>query len=408
MPTPKVAVGWCNIEVLNHAPTAVNLKTAKALGLTVPPGGASCEPGIGCASAPPNISLATSATGVIHVTPPGARCGKFRFGIEASYSRGKMRRREFITLLGGAAAWPLAGRAQTKVPTIGVLVVGSPSSEKFWRIFREALRELGYVEGYTVRFEFRSDQGQGGRLPELAAELVRLKVDVIVAWFTPAARAAKEATREIPVVMAGVGDPVATGLVESLARPGGNVTGTGALASELAGKCVELIREMLPSAHRIAALVNTPDPFSKPFLEKIRLSGEATGTMIDPIMIRDPTDIDAGFLALQKALPHAVIVQPSLPAKRIADLALTYRIPAVSHFRPFVEDGGLMSYWWVEAELYRRSAVFVDKILKGTKPGDLPVEQPTRFELVINLKTAKALGITLAPAMLSRADEVIE
>jgi putative ABC transport system substrate-binding protein len=320
-----------------------------------------------------------------------------------------MRRREFFKVIGDVSTcWALAAAAQRpNMPTIGVLVVGAPGSEKFWRIFREALRELGYVEGQNVRFEFRTDQGQAGRLLELAVELVRLKVDVIVAWFTPAALAAKQATRDIPVVMASAGDPVATGLVASLARPGGNITGMGGLAPDLAGKCVELIRAMLPSAHRVAALVNTPDPYSKPFLEQIRLSGKATGTMIDPIMIRNPEDIDAVFIALEKD-PPTMIVQPSLPIKRIAELALKYRIPAISPFRPFVEDGGLMSYWVSEAEFYRRAAVFVDKILKGAKPAELPVEQPTRFELVINLKTAKALGLTLSPEILARADEVIE
>ena len=191
-----------------------------------------------------------------------------------------MDRRAFVTLMsGGILAVPLAGSAQQpKVPTIGVLVVGAPSSEKFWRLFQEAMRGLGYVEGQTVRFEFRSDHGQADRLPELAAELVRLKVDVLVPWFTPAARAAKQATREIPIVMAGAGDPVGTGLVQSLARPGGNITGAGGLAPELAGKCVELIREMQPSARRVAALANASDLFSKPFLEKIRLGGESHRT----------------------------------------------------------------------------------------------------------------------------------
>src|SRR5438093_8837237 len=191
-----------------------------------------------------------------------------------------MRRRDLLALLGGAAAWPSAGLAQQKkMPTIGVLVVGSPGSERFWRLFRDGMRELGYVEGQNVRYEFRADL-QVARLPQLAAELVRLEPDVIVTWFTPAARAAKQATSEIPIVMALAGNPVETGLVQSLARPGGNVTGTAGVGAEAAGKCVELIREMLPSARRVAALVNAPDPFSKPFLEQIRLGGAATGTAI--------------------------------------------------------------------------------------------------------------------------------
>jgi putative ABC transport system substrate-binding protein len=321
-----------------------------------------------------------------------------------------MRRRDLLALLGSAAAaWPTIGAAQrAKVPTIGVLVVGAPGSQQFWRLFREDLRALGYVEGQSVRFEFRSDEGQASRLPELAAELVHLKVDIIVTWFTPAALAAKHATSEIPIVMAAAGDPVATGLVQSLARPGGNVTGNAGVGADLAGKCVELIRDMLPSAHRVAALVNAPDPFSKPFLEKIQRGGAATGTTIDPILIRNTEELEAAFLAMEKSRPDAVIVQPSLPTKRAAELALKYRIPAVSFVRAIAEEGGLMTYSAPVAVAYQRAAVFVDKILKGAKPADLPAEQPTRFELVINMKTANALGLTIPPAFLARADEVIE
>ena len=306
------------------------------------------------------------------------------------------------------ATAPLHAEAQAaKVPTIGVLVVGAPSSEAFWRHFRSELRELGYIEGQTVRFEFRSDQGRADRLPELAAELVRLKVDVIVPWFTPAARAAKQATREIPIV-ATAGDFIATGLVESLARPGGNITGVSAAVADLAGKCVELLREVLPSGRRVAALVNAPDPFSKPFLEKIRLGAEAARFTVDPVMIRGSEEFEAAFLAMLKRRPDAVIVQPSLPIKRAAELALKSRMPAASPFRPFAEEGGLMSYYLAEAEAYRRMAALVDKVLKGAKPADLPVEQPTKFELVINLKTAKALGLTIPQSVLLRVDQVIE
>ena len=322
-----------------------------------------------------------------------------------------MRRRELLALLGGAAALrPLARAAaqQPRVPTIGVLVVGSPGSEKFWRLFRQSMRELGYLEGQNVRYEFRSDEGQASRLPDLAAELVRLKVDLIVPWFTPATRAAKQATSDIPIVMAMTGNPVETGLVASLARPGGNVTGISNMGSEMAGKCVELTREMLPSARRLVALANAPDPFSKPFLERVRLGGDATGMTIDPILIHAPEELDAAFAAMAKEPPDAVIVQPSLPTKRAAELALQYRIPAVSFVRAIVEEGALMTFGVVEADVYRRVAVFVDKVLKGAKPADLPVEQPTRFELVVNLTTAKALGLTVPPSILARADEVIE
>jgi putative tryptophan/tyrosine transport system substrate-binding protein len=321
-----------------------------------------------------------------------------------------VKRRQFITLIGGAAVgWPLAARAQQpKVPTVGVLVVAASGSEQFWRLFREGMRELGYIEGQNIRFEFRSDEGKISRLPELAAELVRLKVDIIVTWFTPAARAAKQATREIPVVIALAGNPVENGLVESLARPGGNVTGMSIVGAELAGKSVELIRELLPSARRVAALANAPDPFSGPFLEQIRLGGQATGVTIDAVMIRSAEEIEAAFPAMEQKRPDAIIVQASLPAKRVAELALRYRIPTVGIIRAFVEEGGLMTYSAAEADMYRHAALYVDKILKGAKPADLPVEQPTKFELIINLKTAKALGLTVPPTLLDRANEVIE
>jgi putative tryptophan/tyrosine transport system substrate-binding protein len=318
-------------------------------------------------------------------------------------------RREFISLGGGAVAWPMVAFAQQRmVTTIGVLVRSAPGWERFWHLFPEALRELGYIDGQNIRFEFRSDQGQISRLPELAAELVRLKVDVIVTWYTPTTIAAKQATREIPIVCALCGDMIGTGLAESLARPGGNVTGSTSLAAETVGKMVELIREIVPSTHRIAALANAPDPFSKSFLKGIQLAGEATGTAIDPIMIHSAEELDAAFPAMERQRPDAVIVQPSLPTKRVAELALTHRIPAACTVREFAHDDGLMAYFTVETEMYRRAAELVDKILKGAKPANLPVEQPTRFELVINLKTAKALGLTIPQSLLLRAGEVIE
>jgi putative ABC transport system substrate-binding protein len=319
-----------------------------------------------------------------------------------------MKRRDLLTLAAGAAgAWSVAALAQqAKMPTIGVLVIAIPGSERFWQLFEKDMRELGYVEGQSVHFEFR--QGPVSGLPELAAELVRLKVDLIVTWFTPAALAAKQATGDISIVMALAGNPVETGLVASLARPGGNITGMAQLGAELAGKCVELIRDMLPSAHRVAVLVNAPDPFSKPFLEQIRLAGAASGTAIEPIMIHSSEELEAAFPTMEKNRPDAVIVQPSLPAKRAAELALQYRLPAVSFVRGIVDEGGLMSYGADEADTYRRAAIIVDKVLKGAKPADLPVEQPTKFDLVINLKTATALGLTIPPAFLARVDEVIE
>jgi putative ABC transport system substrate-binding protein len=320
-----------------------------------------------------------------------------------------MRRREFITLVSSSVAWPLAASAQQpKVPTIGALVIGNTDPGEFWREFRQGLRDLGYVEGQNIRFEFRSAEGQANRIPELAAELVRLRVDVIVTWFTPTTQAAKQATREIPIVMADTRDPIGTGLVAGLARPGGNITGIAGITAELSGKCIELIRDILPAACRVTALANATDPFSKPFLEQVQLAGKATGTTINPVRISSREEFEGAFAAMEKERPDAVVVQPSLPSKRAAQLALKHRVPAVSVPRWFAEEGGLMSYSARFADLYRKAAVYVDKILKGARPADLPVEQPTKFELVINLKTAKQIGITFPPSIMVQADEVIE
>jgi putative tryptophan/tyrosine transport system substrate-binding protein len=320
------------------------------------------------------------------------------------------RRREFMTLLGGAAVlWPFASLAQqAKVPVIGALVIGNVDPAEFWRLFRQGLRDLGHVEGQNIRFEFRSAEGQIDRLPELAADLVRLHVDMIVTWFTPPAQAAKQATREIPIVMADAGDPVGTGIIASLSRPGGNVTGIAAITAELAGKCVELIRDMLPSSRRVAALINVPDPFSKPFLERIQRGGEATGITIDPIRISRREEFEAAFVEMEKKRPDAIIVQPSLPGKRATELALKHRVPAVSVPRWFAEEGGLMSYSPRFPELFYQAAVYADKILRGANPADLPVVQPTKFELVINIRTAKSLGLTIPESFLLRADAVID
>jgi putative ABC transport system substrate-binding protein len=270
------------------------------------------------------------------------------------------------------------------------------------------MRELGYVEGRNVRYEFRSDVGQASRLPSLAEELVRLKVDLIVAWFTPAALAARQATHQTPIVMALVGNPVETGLVKSLARPGGNVTGMAAIGAELAGKLVDIVHELMPAARRIAALANVPDPFSKPFLHRIDIDAAAAEVTIDPIMIYNSAQLDAAFSALQRERPDALIVQPSLPIRRVAQLALRDRLPAVSFIRDFADQGGLLSYGSDEADAYRKATVYVDKLLKGAEPADLPVQQPTKFELVINVKTAKAIGLALPQSFLARADDVIE
>ena len=321
-----------------------------------------------------------------------------------------MRRREFVVLLGGAAmAGPVVGWAQPgKLPRIGVLTLGNLDPELFFKEFREGLRDLGYVEGQSIAFEFRSAAGDPKKLALLAAELVALKVDIIAAFQTPAVAAAKQATAEIPIVMAGVGDPVGTGFVASLARPGSNLTGMSGATAELGGKNLELIREALPSARRVAVLANVPDPFHKPFLENMLASGRALGLEIKPILLRGADEFDAGFFEMKQWRAEAVVVQPSLPHKHFADAALKHRVPAFAPHSDFSAAGGLMSYSADQLAVYRESASFVDKILKGRKPVDLPVQLATKFQLIINLKTANGLGLTLPPTLLTRADQVIE
>jgi putative tryptophan/tyrosine transport system substrate-binding protein len=321
-----------------------------------------------------------------------------------------MRRRDLLALVGGATAlWPIAGRAQQpKLPTIGVLVAGVPDPQPFLKAFREGLRDLGYVEGQNIRLNVRSAEGKAQRLPELATDLVRQGVDIIVGFQTPSVQAAKRATSEIPIVMAMVGAPVETGLIASLARPGGNITGSSSVAVDLTQKNLELLRELSPSLHRVALLLNAPDPFSKPYLEQNQVGAARLGLELRPLPLAGPEQLSAAFADLARERVDAVIVQPSLGATRSAELALAHRLLAISPSRPFVESGGLMSYSAVLSVLWRNAAVFVDKILKGAKPADLPVQEPTGFELVINLKTATALGLTVPPSLLARADEVIE
>jgi putative ABC transport system substrate-binding protein len=321
-----------------------------------------------------------------------------------------LRRREFITLLGGAAAaWPLTARAQQpKLPRIGVLVTSDP--EPFWRLFREGLRANGYIEGRNIQFEFRSAERKPDLLRVLAQELVRLKVDIIVASLTPAVIAARQATSEIPIVMVPAGDPVQTGLVSSLARPGGNITGLSSTTAELYVKTLELIREVLPSTRRVAVLANAAiaaDPFAKPFVEQIEEAGRTLGIAIQTIRVRGEEEFDAAFAAMDRERADAVMVQGSLPRKPAFDLALKHRLPLMGG-QLLIQEGGLISYSANQNDMYRRAAYYIDRILKGVKPADLPVEQPTRFELVINLKTAKALGLEVPPSLLARADEVIE
>ncbi len=318
-----------------------------------------------------------------------------------------MRRREFITLLGGAAAWPAAVSAQQakKKARLGLLVVST--AEPFLTVLKQGLRERGYVDGQNIQIELRTGQGKPDLLPVLAAELVRLKVDVIVAWQTPAVHAAKQATTEIPIVMS-AGDPVGTGLIASLARPGGNITGVSGTTALMGGKTLELIREMLPSAKRVAILANAADPFTKPFLEQIEHAGRAMAMDIRSIRVRGVNEFDTAFSEMGKWRADAVIIQPSLPREAAISLALKHRFPTASPTGAFPEAGGLMSYSPSITHLYREVAVYVDKILKGAKPADLPVQQPATFELVVNLRTAKALGISVPRTLLLRADKVIE
>jgi putative ABC transport system substrate-binding protein len=322
----------------------------------------------------------------------------------------QLKRREFITLLGGAAAaWPLATLAQqAKVHRIGALLLGNADADSFRTEMREGLRKFGYVEGPNLLFDFRSAEGRLDLLPKIATDLVALKVDVIVAVYTPCALAAQQATRDIPIVVVS-GDPVGSGLVGNLAHPGGNITGVSLMSGELHGKCVELFQDMLPSVHRVAALGNDADPFRKPFLEHVELAGRSSGIEIAPItMVRGFDEIDSAFAAMKKDRAGAVVVQGSLSTKKVAELALRHRLPAATISRSFAEVGGIMSYGHDEPDSFRRAAFFVIKVLQGGKPADMPVEQPTKFELVINLKTAKALGLTVPPTLLARADEVIE
>jgi putative tryptophan/tyrosine transport system substrate-binding protein len=321
-----------------------------------------------------------------------------------------MKRRAFIAALGGAAVAPLVANAQQgKLARIGALVLTSADAQSIAKALREGLREFGYAEGQNFVFEFRSADGNADRLPNLAAELVRLPVDVIIATFTPCALAAKQATTTVPIVMAAVADPVGSGLVQSLARPGGNITGFSNMAAETAGKSVELLRDMLPSLKRVAVLANPLDPFTRPFLEQVNLAGRTIGIEIAPIaMARGPDEVEAAFALIAQERSQAVVVQGIFFSRTVADLAIKHRVPSASVLRQFAQAGGLVSYGADVPDIFRRCAVVVHKILQGTKPADLPVELPTKFELVINLTTAKALGLDVPWFLQQRADEVIE
>src|SRR5262245_56571018 len=319
-------------------------------------------------------------------------------------------RRDSILVLGSATASPFVTRAQSSGPRrIGVLALTRADEQSFVNELREGLRAFGHTEGQIYQLEARVADGNAARLPELAADLVRHRVDVLAAIFTPCALAAKHATSTTPIVIVSVGDPVASGLVASLARPGGNITGLSNMGPETAAKGVELFRDMLPPLRRVGVLANPVDPFTKPFLEQVQLAGRIGGVEIAPVaMVRGGDEVDAAFAGMVREQAQAVVVQGIFFSKAIADLAIKYRLPAASVLRSFVHAGGLISYGANTPDIFRRSAVIVHKILQGANPEDLPIEQPTKFELTINLKTAKALGITIPPTLLARADEVIE
>jgi len=313
-----------------------------------------------------------------------------------------------------ATALAAGGQQAGKVFQVGYLGNSTPSLESaLVEGFRQGLREKGYIEGQNIVLHYRWAEGRIEAMPGLAAELVRLKVDVIVTSGTPAGLAAKRATTTIPIVLAAAGDAVGAGLVRSLARPGGNVTGLSTLYPESEGKRLELLREIVPKATRIAVLINPANPFTALPYKEARAAAKALGITLQPAEVRVAEDFDRVFAAIRKAHPDALLVIADRPflfshRARIVSFAAQQRLPAMYPFREFVEEGGLVVYGPNIVEMFRRAATYVDKILKGAKPADLPVEQPMRFELVINMRTAKALGLTIPRSVLSMVDEVIQ
>ena len=327
-----------------------------------------------------------------------------------------MRRRDFITVLAGAASLPPVAYSQqtARMPRVGWLSPGSETSDQtFLASFRDGLRELGWIVGQNIAIEPRWAEGRFERLPDLAVELVKLKVDVIVANVTQASLAAKRATSTIPIVMVGVGDPLGSGLVDNLARPGGNVTGPSSMLAEASAKQLALLKETVPSASPVAVLRNSANPvWQASALRETEAAARAMGLRLQLLEASGPDELEGAFAAMTRERAGALFVPADIifvrHAQRMAELAARHRLPAMFGFREHVEAGGLMSYAASFAVMFRRAATFVDKMLKGAKPADLPVEQPTKFELVINLKTAKALGISIPQSVLLRADEVIQ
>jgi len=325
-----------------------------------------------------------------------------------------MRRRTFIAGLGGVAAWPLVARAQqpAKLPTIGFLGASTSSIYSQWvAVFDKRLRELGWIEGRNVAMEYRWAQGRNERYTEIATEFARLKVDVIVTTGTAAVVAAKQATAAIPIVFTSAGDPVATGLVASLARPGGNVTGLSNQLPDAAGKRLEFLSEIVPNVRRLAILTNIANPIAVVETEQLQAAARMVGVEILPLEVRRAEDIEPRFEALHGRVDALYVISEPLMASnrvRINTLALGARLPTLHGLREYVEAGGLMSYGPNLLDQFRRAADYVDKILRGANPGDLPIEQPTKFDLVINLTTAKTLRLKVPAKLLTLADEVIE
>ena len=322
-----------------------------------------------------------------------------------------MKRRALLTAFSNVILWPLAASAQQQKasPHVGVLVAES-APHPFTEAFRSGMRDLGYVEGRTIRIEWRYGDALYTRAVELATELVRLKVDVIAAHHTPAVKAAMSVTSTIPIVMSPAGAPLQTGLVKSLAHPGGNVTGLSSMEAELGSKRLELLVSIIPGLKRVAVLGARTDPFTRPYVEDFENAAGSIGLQLHPVLIDAPSEFDNAFEEIRKSGVQAVVIQPLFQpqTKEIVQLAAKHHLAVMSSYRDTTQAGGLISYSADHSAYFQRAAIFVDRILKGVKPGDLPVEQPTQFEFVINLKTAKALGLTIPPAVLARADEIIQ
>jgi len=321
-----------------------------------------------------------------------------------------VRRREFISLLGSAAAWPIAARAQrppVRMPRIGII-----DNEPVWDSFRQGLRDFGYIENQNIAIEYRSAEGKVDRLAQAARELVSIPVDVIVVTGSPATRAVRQATSTIPIVAIGVGDPLRAGFAVSLARPGGNMTGLSSLSPDLIGKRLEILRECIPAVARVAFLWNPDNDSNLAFLDDLIVAVPALGLELTSAPIRNADEFEGTFAAVLQRRPNAALVtgDPLLRRhqNRIIDFVAKNRLPAMYQEKEWVAAGGLLSYGPSLPDLFRRGVSYVHRILEGAKPADLPIEQPTRFELVINLKTAKALGLTVPPNLLAAADEVIE